>query len=320
MDSLRGLVTLKFLGRSKGHRDAIYSVSHKYRISTNRTLRVAFLSTFSLDFFSSLSVALVAVELGIRLIEGHIDFLSALTVLILAPEYFLPVRELGNDYHATMDGKEAGKQIHRLLEMENETDALSSIDLPKWHANSQLTVRNLQRESQEEKKIILQNVQFSVKGFQKIGIVGYSGAGKSLLIEALSGFSKSTNGEIYIDDIQIPHFAIRSWQEQITYIPQHPYIFSGTVYDNVKWYNPDASKEQVEEALKQTGLLELVSRFPNGLDELIGQGGRALSGGEEQRIALARSLLTNRPIMFLMNQQLTWTSKQNMKSKKLCYS
>ena len=109
VDSLRGLVTLKYLGRSKGHRDAIYSVSNKYRISTMRTLRVAFLSGFSLDFFSSLSTAVVAVELGVRLIEGNMNFLPALTILILTPEYFLPVRELGNDYHATMDGKESGK-------------------------------------------------------------------------------------------------------------------------------------------------------------------------------------------------------------------
>ena len=115
VDSLRGLLTLKYLGRSKSHQNAIESVSEKYRIATNKSLRLAFLSSFSLDFFSSLSVAVVAVELGIRLIDGGIGLQAALTILILAPEYFQPIRDLGNDYHATMDGKDAGKQINRLI-------------------------------------------------------------------------------------------------------------------------------------------------------------------------------------------------------------
>ena len=115
VDSLRGLVTLKYLGKSKEHQAAIETVSNKYRIATNRSLRIAFMSTFCLDFFASLSVAVVAVELGLRLIDGVIGLHVALTVLILAPEYFQPVRDLGNDYHATMDGKDAGKQIQRIL-------------------------------------------------------------------------------------------------------------------------------------------------------------------------------------------------------------
>ena len=115
VDSLRGLLTLKYLGKSKSHQHAIETVSDKYRIATNRSLSIAFLSTFSLDFFTSLSVAVVAVELGIRLIDGVIGLQTALTVFILAPEYFQPIRDLGNDYHATMDGKDAGEQIHKLL-------------------------------------------------------------------------------------------------------------------------------------------------------------------------------------------------------------
>lgn len=297
VDSLRGLLTLKFLGRSKGHRQAIYKVSNKYRISTIRTLRVAFLSGFALEFFSSLSVAVVAVELGIRLINGTVDFLPALTVLILAPEYFTPVRDLGNDYHATMDGKEAGKKIHQLLEMKNEVDANKQIKLPQWDKNSELSVKNLEKVSDEENRLYLQDVSFHVKGYQKVGIIGLSGSGKSTLIELLSGFLKLSNGEITVNGKQIPHFSIESWQEQITYIPQHPYIFSGTVAENIAWYKPDASRDDIVEVIRKTGLSDLIASFPAGLDEKIGQGGRTLSGGEEQRIALARSLLTERPIL-----------------------
>jgi len=298
VDSLRGLVTLKFLGRSKGHREAIYSVSNKYRISTVRTLRVAFLSSFSLDFFSSLSVAVVAVELGLRLINGQIDFLAALTILILAPEYFLPVRELGNDYHATMDGKESGEKIRGLLNLDDGEKQVMTVNLPDWNKESELVVRGLTKTFTEENRTVLADIHFTIRGFKKIGIIGLSGAGKSTLIDLLSGFTKPTSGSFFVDGIEIPDFSVAAWQDQVTYIPQHPYIFSGTVKENIMWYAPDATDKEITEAAERTGLSELISQFPNGLDEKIGQGGRVLSGGEEQRIALARALLTNRPIMF----------------------
>lgn len=296
VDSLRGLVTLKYLGQSKAHQGAIETVSNKYRIATNRTLRVAFLSTFSLDFFASLSVAIVAVELGLRLINGNMDLGPALTILILAPEYFLPVRELGNDYHATMDGKEAGESIHQLLQLDHTTRITKDESITLWNENSsfsldQLTVRS------EEDRTILTDISFEVSGFKKVGIVGMSGAGKSTLIDLLSGFSQPSKGKIKIDELAVGDLSMPAWQEQAIYIPQHPYIFAGTVAENISLYEPDASREKIEEAANMTGLTELIEKFPNGLDEKIGQGGRSLSGGEEQRIAFARGLVQKRPIM-----------------------
>lgn len=299
VDSLRGLLTLKYLGKSKSHQNAIELVSNKYRIATNKSLRIAFLSSFSLDFFSSLSVAVVAVELGIRLINGGIGLGAALTILILAPEYFQPVRDLGNDYHATMDGKDAGKQIHRMLKQTDTVIPKNDVDVPRWNSDSTLTVKNLIKHSNEDNKTILNDIQFQVRGFQKIGIIGSSGAGKSTLIDILSGFSPFTSGSIMINDTVMEGFALPSWQEQLTYIPQHPYIISGTVAENICLYAPNATHEEMEKAIKITGLSELVERLPNGFNEKIGQGGRVLSGGEEQRIALTRSVLQERPIMLL---------------------
>ncbi|MDQ0215997.1 ATP-binding cassette subfamily C protein CydD [Oikeobacillus pervagus] len=296
VDSLRGLVTLKYLGKSKSHQQAIETVSNKYRIATNRTLRVAFLSTFSLDFFSSLSVAIVAVELGLRLIEGNIGLEPALAILILAPEYFLPVRDLGNDYHATMDGKEAGDQIYQLLEQE-EVGTQKQIDIPEWNESSTLKVQHLMKNADQEERTLLQNIDFSVNGFQKVGIVGASGAGKSTLIQLLSGFSEPNAGKIFMNQREIESFSVSGWQKQITYIPQHPYIFSGSIAENISWYEPNASIEQIKKAVEMTGLTEFIASLPNGLEEKVGQGGRALSGGEEQRIALARTILQERPIM-----------------------
>ena len=297
VDSLRGLLTLKYLGRSKSHQNAIEAVSEKYRIATNKSLRLAFLSSFSLDFFSSLSVAVVAVELGIRLIDGGVGLQAALTILILAPEYFQPIRDLGNDYHATMDGKDAGKQINKLLSKPTLSNKHNPLEVPQWTKASTLSVQNLTKQTDTDDKLILEDITFEVNGFQKIGIIGASGAGKSTLIDILSGFSSIKDGSISINETKLDSFSNINWQKQISYIPQHPYIFAGTVADNIRLYAPNATEEEMEDAISVTGLTELVSQLPNGLNERIGQGGRMLSGGEEQRIALTRSLLVNRPIM-----------------------
>ncbi len=297
VDSLRGLVTLKYLGRSKAHEKAIETVSNKYRIATNRTLRIAFLSTFALDFFTSISIAIIAVELGVRLINGGMGLEAALAMLIAAPEYFSPIRELGNDFHATMDGKEAGEEIQTLLQEETiESDDIFQI--PAWTNDSTLRLQGIEKCTEDDRRI-LKDLHLQVKGMQKIGIVGMSGAGKSTLIDLLSGFTQPTAGEIIINGVAYPHVTDESWQRQMTYIPQHPTIFSGTVAENIRFYEPTASDEEVEQAAKQAGLQPLIDAFPNRYDEKIGQAGRAISGGEEQRIALARSLLQKRSIMLL---------------------
>lgn len=297
VDSLRGLVTLKYLGKSKAHKKAIEHVSNKYRIATNRTLRVAFLSTFSLDFFSSLSVALIAVELGLRLINGNIGLEPALMILILAPEYFSPIRELGNDYHATMDGKEAGENIREVLAEEVKTSDQTTQTISPWDEKSSLTFKNIQRSTDE--RTILHDINFTVSGYQKVGIVGTSGAGKSSLIDLLSGFAQPQNGKIEVNNEKLTDLTIRDWQKQLSYIPQHPYVFSGTVAENISFYEENIHREQIEEAAQVAGLTELIQSFEHGLDEKIGQAGRELSGGEEQRIAIARTMLQDASILLL---------------------
>lgn len=297
VDSLRGLVTLKYLGRSKSHEKAIATVSRKYRIATNRSLRYAFLSAFSLDFFSSLSVAVVAVQLGLQLIEGNMALFPALTILILAPEYFLPVRELGNDFHATTDGKEAAEQIQGILQ-EETIDANDAPTLEDWSATSKLKLSGIQYSSEEGQKL-LSDINMSVTGYTKVGVVGSSGAGKSTLIDLLSGFAVPQTGKITIDGNEVDHLFIPDWQRQLTYIPQHPTILSDSIEANIKLYSPMATDEEVENAVHKAGLSRLVASFPNGLKEKIGQGGRVLSGGEEQRVAVARAMLQERPILLL---------------------
>ncbi|AYK07473.1 thiol reductant ABC exporter subunit CydD [Brevibacillus laterosporus] len=313
VDALRGLETLKYLGLSRSHSKTIERVSDRYRSATMGTLRVAFLSSFALDFFTMLSVACVAVSLGLRLISGEIFLLTGLTVLILAPEYFLPIRMVGADYHATLNGKEAGEAIQAILKQQvaqgKEED--SSVTISEWTNESSLVLTSIgmKHESQTnsiqkeqallEAKPSLKDISFSITGKQKIGIIGESGAGKSTLIDVLAGFLAPTSGQMELNGQRVSSLCQAKWQSQTTYIPQHPYIFSCSLYDNVRFYSPTASDDQIDKAIQAAGLGDLFNSLPRKGEERIGNGGRTLSGGQEQRIALARAFLSNRPIILL---------------------
>jgi ATP-binding cassette, subfamily C, bacterial CydD len=297
-DSLRGLETLKFLGLSRKHIKKIESVSERYREATMSTLKIAFLSSFALDLFTMLSIATVAVFLGLRLIEGEILFGPALTILILAPEYFLPVREVGADYHATLNGQEAGKTMQTILN-EQEFKEHENARLKSWSNNSVLNLNNLSVKPEKDSPPILNNINASFKGFQKIGIVGESGSGKSTLIDLIGGFLEPSHGDINVSGEIVPHLQLSDWHKQLLYIPQKPYIFSKSLSDNISFYQPNASTKEVENAAEKAGLTSLIKELPMALDEKIGEGGRSLSGGQSQRVALARAFLENRPILLL---------------------
>ncbi|WWL80546.1 thiol reductant ABC exporter subunit CydD [Bacillus altitudinis] len=299
-DSLRGLETLRYLGISKKHSRNIGEVSKRYRKATMSTLKVAFLSSFALDFFSMLSIATVAVFLGLRLIEGDLLLLPALTALMLAPEYFLPVREVGNDYHATLNGKEANEAIQVILEekgfREQETQ---SVQLNEWNEQSELTLQDVSVLHDEHAPYSIQDVDLTVKGKKKIGIIGASGSGKSTLTDVLGGFVEPSAGEIILNGKPLAHLQLAAWQKEVVYMPQHPYLFHMTLRENIRFYEPNATDEDVERAVEEAGLSQLVAELPNGLDEVIGEQGRGLSGGQAQRIALARTVLGQRSIMLL---------------------
>ena len=318
VDSLRGLETLRLLGLSKRYDRNIRDVSERYRKSTMGALRFAFLSTFALDFFSSLSVAIVALFLGLGLINEQIVLLPALTVLILAPEYFLPIRDFGTDYHATLDGKNALSAINKIIDLP-EQDQDDTTEIPQWNEHATLNVTNLSLQYNESNEATLKDISFTWKGYGKIGIIGASGAGKSTLINVLSGFIEPTSASIQINDKTINRFNCNGWQNQILYIPQHPYIFNDTIANNVSFYTPTATNEEIEEACNRAGLSKVVESLPNGLEQQIGESGRVLSGGQEQRIALARAFLDQSRKILLFDEptahldiETEWELKQNI--------
>lgn len=287
LDSLRGIDTLKLFGLSKRYGKSIYRTSEAFRKATMSSLRIGILSTFALDFFTTLSIAIVAVLLGLRLIDGHIQLLPALTILILAPEYFLPVRDFSSDYHATLDGKNAMQAIQEILEYPDFKG--EQIKIAPWTKTSKLILNDIAIDYSD--KTILEHTSLTVQGFQKIGIIGMSGSGKSTLVNLLSGFLKFSAGSISIDDVKVSNLNQENWRKQLLYIPQSPYVFETTLRENITFYTPHATDEAVLEAIKVVGLEQLLSELPDGLDTLIGNGSRPLSGGQAQRIALARAFL-----------------------------
>jgi ATP-binding cassette subfamily C protein CydD len=338
VDSLRGLETLKVLGRSKAHTASIARVSERYRTSTMKTLRLAFLSSFALDFFTMLSVAVVAVNLGLRLIDGKMGLATALTVLILAPEYFLPVRMVGSDFHATQNGKEAGETIAAVLSepeageagasgAEARTKTAPGVRPDALEVNPQGTPEVTQQETleliapsplvsdttsgpllqvsgltvrhEEAGEASLDGVSFELKGYLKVGVIGESGAGKSTLIDVLSGFLAPTAGGLSWNGQPVA-LSSEQWRSRITYIPQQPYLFNVSLSDNIRFYQPEATDGQVAQAIAAAGLAEFTASLPDGAATVLGSGGgRSLSGGQEQRVALARSFLSEHPLLLL---------------------
>lgn len=297
VDSLKGLETLKYLGISRSHEGNIAKVSEDYRKATMGTLRMAFLSSFALDFFTMLSVATVAVFLGLGLIESTMILQPALAILILAPEYFLPVREVGSDYHATLDGQEAGRVIQEIIDKDMTEVATGQV--LDFDANTSFTLENVTVQHQPDSKASLDAANFTVTGFEKIGIIGATGAGKSTMIDVLSGFLEPTDGAFLWNGEERVQLRDAAWQSQVTYIPQHPYLFHETVRENIRFYAPDSDDQKVDRAAEAAGLRDLVAELDAGYDTLVGEAGRVLSGGQEQRIAIARAFLSDRRIVLM---------------------
>lgn len=327
IDSLRGIDTLKYFDRSNEQADRVYETSEKFRIATMKALRTATLSGAVLDAFSTISLAAVAVMLGFRLVDGSITLLPALFVLVIMPDYFRPIREFASDYHATLNGKNTLTQVLEVLKCSAETAAKKEsrtpglqVDAPKlepWQKLSVLTFEHIGISYEGE--TALKDASCSFEGFRKYGIVGPSGCGKTTLAQLLAGVLQPTQGSIVVNNHAVETLSIPSWRKQVAYLPQSPHIFSTTLRNNLTFYQPDATEEEIAHALELVGLTSLVAELPKGLDTVVGEGGRSLSGGQSQRVALARAVLhrTCRVLVFdeptaHLDIETEWELKQRM--------
>lgn len=261
------------------------------------TLRVAFLSSFALDFFTMLGVATIAVFLGVQLIDGTMMLYPALLSLILAPEFFLPVREIGTDFHASLDGQEAGKALQEVLDIPVSHETSSTIK--EWSTDSELILNGVVIKGEEERERLRIDKKIELSGVCNIGVIGASGSGKSTFVSLLGGFLEAQAGDIQVNKQDISSLAQTAWREQVTFIPQHPYIFNLSLRENIRFYRPTATEAEVIEAAERAGLNDLIDSLEFGLDAFVGESGRQMSGGQEQRVALARAYIEERPVMLL---------------------
>ena len=296
IDSLRGLKTLQLMGISRQYVNNVYDVSEDYRKQTMGVLRIAMLSTFVLDFFTTLSIAVVAVFLGIKLMDGTIPLYPAMVALILAPEYFMPIRDFGTDYHATLNGKNAMKAIWQVIDQPLPTDTTVLPAFSRWRAQDTVTINHLDFTYPNERAGI-QNANLQFTGTEKVAIIGASGSGKSTLLNLIGGFLQPQKAAMTVRGTKVPHMTQAAWQDHLSYIPQDPYLFADTITANIRFYRPDASDEDVKQAAEAAGLSHWIETLADGYATRIGEGGRGISGGQAQRIALARTLIdTNRSI------------------------
>ncbi|MGW9041338.1 thiol reductant ABC exporter subunit CydD [Streptomyces lydicus] len=294
LDVVEGLPTLKVFGRAKAQAEAIRTITGDYRRATLRTLRIAFLSSFALELLATLSVALVAVGIGMRLVHGELDLTTGLMVLVLAPEAYLPLRQVGAQYHAAAEGLAAAEEVFAVLEAPLPAAGTAPAPDGTALAVEDLVVRHPGRSADS-----LPATSFEVRPGETVALVGPSGAGKSTLLNVLLGFTAPSEGRALVDGRDIASLSPDSWRQRIAWVPQHPHLFAGTLDENVRLARPDATDAEVRAALADAGALEFVDALPDGTATRLGEAGAGLSAGQRQRLALARAFLADRPILLL---------------------
>jgi thiol reductant ABC exporter CydD subunit len=295
LDVVGGLPTLKVFGRARAQAQAIREVTDRYRRATMSTLRVAFLSALVLELLATISVALVAVSIGLRLLDGEIGLRTALLVLILAPEAYLPLRQVGAQYHASVEGLAAAERIFQVIETplpepgtRTEVTGTATIRLDG------ITVRYEDRDAPA-----VEDFSLTVHPGETVALTGPSGAGKSTLLAVLLGFVRPDAGRVLVDWTDLGEFDPDAWRARIAWLPQRPYLFADTVAGNIRLGRPDATDAEVRSAARAAGALEFVEALPGGFGTRLGEGGTGLSAGQRQRVALARVFLRDAPVLLL---------------------
>ncbi|AQT73335.1 ABC transporter [Streptomyces sp. fd1-xmd] len=297
LDVVAGLPTLKVFGRAKAQAESIRKITDDYRRATMRTLRIAFLSSFALELLATLSVALVAVTIGMRLVHGELDLYTGLVILILAPEAYLPLRQVGAQYHAAAEGLAAAEEIFEVLESPAAGPA-GTAELPGG-APLRIEIDGVAVRYEGRDEDSPRPVSLTVGPGECVALTGPSGAGKSTLLQVLLGFVRPTAGRVRIAGVDLAELSPEQWRERIAWVPQRPHLFAGTVAENVRLARPGARDSEVAAALEDAGAWEFVSALPRGAETLLGEGGVGLSAGQRQRLALARAFLADRPVLLL---------------------
>lgn len=293
---MKGLTVLKLFGRSKDQEVLVRRSSENFRTATMSVLRVAFLSALVLEMVATLSVALVAVTVGLRLLSGEIDFLLAFFLLLIAPEFYQPFRQLGSAFHSAITAVTAAQHIYQRL---GEGFAMRG-EFGQGFCTQNVAIEFQQVNFAYENKstFALDDVSLDIPANQRIAIVGTSGAGKTTLIRAILGFITPQTGEVLINGRNLQNLTKRSWFSHIAYVGQNPHIFQATIAENIALAK-HASLEEIKQAAKLAKAHDFIMQLAEGYETKIGDGGQSLSGGQKRRLALARVFLQDVPLVIL---------------------
>jgi thiol reductant ABC exporter CydD subunit len=298
LDVVRGLPTLRLLNRSRPQAEMIRDVSERYRRATTGTLRVAFLSASVLELAATLGVALVAVTIGVRLVDGGIGLQAGLTVLVLAPELYLPLRQLGAQFHASADGIAVAERLLELAEARPEVN-----DGGRLLAASPRTVavrfEGVSFAYPSREGVVLDGLDLELHPAETVALVGESGVGKSTVANLLLRLATPSAGRITVGSADLMQCDTDAWRRQLAWVPQHPTVFRGTVADNIRLGRADARDDAVRAAARLASADDFVSALPEGYETVVGDGGRPLSAGERRRIALARAFVRDAALVIL---------------------
>jgi thiol reductant ABC exporter CydD subunit len=297
LDLVAGLPTLKVFGRAKAQAATIADLSARYRRTALAALKVSFLSSLILELVATLSVAMVAVAVGLRLMGGHLSLMTALFVLVLAPEAYLPLRVLGQNYHASAEGMAAADQVFEILERPLPARG-ERHELPD-PSRTGLVVEGLCVQYPGRHQPALGPVSLRVGPGEVVALTGPNGCGKSTLLKVLLGFVSPAAGVVRIGATDLAVLDADVWRAQVAWVPQRPHLFAGSLAENIALGRPGAPVGELHRAVAQAGLTDLVARLPQGLDTVLGEGGAGLSGGERQRLALARAFMRDAPLLLL---------------------
>lgn len=298
LDVLQGLTTLKILGRSKEQIQTIARISTDFRLATMKVLKVAFLSALALEIIATISIAIVAVEVGLRLLYGKMDFQDAFFILILAPEFYLPIRLLGTRYHAGLEGVAAAERIFQILETPLAA-AGNSGHSPFDLSRQTICFEQVHYAYNHGARPALRGISFEILPGKTTALIGPGGSGKSTLANLLLRFIHPDQGKILLDGRNIREIDPRRWREQIAWVSQKPYLFHRSIAENLRLANPAAPFQRLMEAARLANIHEFIETLPQGYDTPVGERGARLSGGEAQRIALARAFLKDAPFLIL---------------------
>ncbi len=297
LDVLRGLPTLKTLNLSRQEAKLVARMSDDYRRSTLTVLKVAFLSSLVLEFLSTVSIAMVAVFIGFRLMWGEMFFLQGFFILLLAPEFYLPLRSMGVHYHARLQAVAAAGQLADLMELEPVKNQSTTQELPE-SPHITVEVSNLSYRY-DANALALDGINLSIGFGEKVALVGPSGSGKSTLINLLLGFDRPQSGEILVNGIDLATIDGEDWLRQVAWVPQNPRLIHGSVIDNIALGAEVVDLPRVRQAAHLARADRFIDQLKAGYETQVGEGGQPLSGGEVQRLALARAFYKDAPLIIL---------------------